>query len=228
MRLAAAWFMACLAALPLQAAQAQADDARGWLERMSEALASRNYDGLFTHTTPGQTESMRIVHRVEKGRSLERLVSLDGSGREVVRTREEVHAYLPDRKVVLVEPRGDDGSLLKALPTPGPRLDKYYDLAVRKGHKILGRDIVVIDVRPKDGYRYGYRLWLDEETAMPVRSVVGDGAGRQIEQILFTRLELKEKIPARDIEPTVDATGFQWIRTGRKLAAMPQVPANGW
>jgi sigma-E factor negative regulatory protein RseB len=229
MRRAAPWFATCLLGLSAPVALAQSDDARSWLERMSEALATLNYDGLFTHTTPGQAESMRIVHRVDRGRSLERLVSLDGSGREVVRTREEVHAYLPDRKVVLVEPRGDEGSLLKALPTPGPKLDKYYDLAVRKGSKILGRDIVVIDVRPKDGYRYGYRLWLDAETAMPLRSVVGDGAGRQVEQILFTRLEIRDRIPARDIEPTVDATGFQWVRTGRKLAAMPQLPANnGW
>jgi sigma-E factor negative regulatory protein RseB len=229
MRLTPALFAASLLVLPLQAARAQSDAAHDWLEKMSDALASRNYDGLFTHSTGDQTESMRIVHRVENGRSFERLVSLDGSGREIVRTREEVHAYLPDRKVVLVEPRGDDGSLLKALPTPGPKLDRYYDLAVRKGNKILGRDIVVIDVRPKDGYRYGYRLWLDAETAMPVRSVVGDGAGRQIEQILFTRLELKDRIPAKDIEPTVDATGFHWVRTGRKLVAMPQLPANnGW
>ena len=228
MRLAAAWFVAGVLALPLQAVHAQSDDAREWLERMSQALAERNYEGLFTHSTPGRTESMRIVHRADKGRSLERLVSLDGSGREVVRTREEVHAYLPDRKVVLVEPRGDDGSLLKALPTPGPKLDKYYDLAVGKGQKLLGRDIVVIDVRPKDAYRYGYRLWLDEQTAMPVRSVVFDGGGRQVEKILFTHLELKEKIPEKEIEASVDATGFQWVRTGRKLAAMPQLPANAW
>ena len=230
MRRAATSFAACLLVLVAHAAQARSEEARDWLERMSDALASRNYDGLFTHSTSGQTESMRIVHRVERGRSLERLVSLDGSGREVVRTREEVHAYLPDRKVVLVEPRGDEGSRLKSLPTPGPKLDTYYDLAVRKGHKILGRDIIVIDVRPKDTYRYGYRLWLDEKTAMPLRSVVGDGAGRQVEQILFTRLEIPDRIPSRDIEPTVDATGFQWIRTGRRLAAMPALPAtnNGW
>ncbi len=133
--------VACLLALAVPAAQAQPDDARDWLERMSEALATRNYDGLFTHSTASQTESMRIVHRVEKGRSLERLVSLDGSGREIVRTHEEVHAYLPDRRVVLVEPRSDDGSLLKALPTPGPKLDALYDLSVRKGTKLLGRDI---------------------------------------------------------------------------------------
>ena len=51
----AAWWFASLLALPLQAAVAQSDEARGWLERMSEALASRNYDGLFTHSTAGQT-----------------------------------------------------------------------------------------------------------------------------------------------------------------------------
>jgi len=223
---AAAWFVAGLLIAAPASAQEPAQDARAWLERMSEALATRNYDGLFTHSTPGQAESMRIVHRVEKGRSYERLVSLDGSGREVVRTRDEVHAYLPDRKVVLVEPRRDDGSLLSALPTPGPTLDNYYDLSWRQGKKLLGRDIVIIDVRPKDRYRYGYRLWLDEETAMPVRSVVGDEAGRQIEQILFTRLEMKDRISAKDVEPTVDANGFQWVRTDRKLAAMPQLPAN--
>lgn len=230
----AGWMLALAAVAGAQAAPAETPaagepgDARVWLERMSEALATRNYDGLFTHTTGNRTESMRIVHRSDRGRSLERLVSLDGSGREIVRTREEVHAYLPDRKVVLVEPRGDDGSLLKALPTPGPRLDTYYELSARKGNRILGRNVIVIDVRPRDAYRYGYRLWLDEETAMPLRSVVADGAGRPVEQILFTRLELKDKIPARDIESTVDATGFQWVRTGRKVAAMPQLPANGW
>ncbi|HEX5649575.1 MAG TPA: sigma-E factor regulatory protein RseB domain-containing protein, partial [Steroidobacteraceae bacterium] len=88
MRAGAAWLVAGVLALPLQAAHAQADEARDWLERMSQALAERNYEGLFTHSTPGRTESMRIVHRAEQGRSLERLVSLDGSGREVVRTRE--------------------------------------------------------------------------------------------------------------------------------------------
>ena len=69
---------------------------------------------------------------------------------------------------MIVEPRGDDGSLLKSLPTPGPALDRNYELAVGpKGSRLLGREVRVIDVRPRDIYRYGYRLWLDEETAMP-------------------------------------------------------------
>jgi sigma-E factor negative regulatory protein RseB len=221
------WVVAAVLAVAARSASASPEEAKQWLERMTEALATKNYVGLLTHSTPSQSESMRIVHRVEDGASLERLVSLDGSGREIIRTRHEVHAYLPDRRVVLVEPRSDDGSLLKALPSPGARLDAFYDLDVRKGNKLLGRDVQVVDIKSRDRYRYGYRLWLDEKTAMPLRSLVSDGNGRPVEQISFTSLELLKHIPDKDVEPSVDATGFQWIRTGRRLAALPPPPVTG-
>jgi sigma-E factor negative regulatory protein RseB len=227
MKRAGVWLAAAVLVAAAQTASAEPGDARHWLERMTEALATRNYDGLFTHTTATQSETMRIVHRVDKDGNLERLVSLDGSGREIIRTREEVHAYLPDRRVVLVESRTDDGSLLGALPTAGDRLEAFYDLAVRKGKKLLGRDVQIVDIRPRDSYRYGYRLWLDEETAMPLRSVVGDEEGRPVEQIVFTRLEIRDSIPDKEIEPSVDASGFQWIRTARKTARLPP-PVAGW
>ena len=225
MRTGAAIVLAALG-LASQAAHAAADDARHWIERMSEALASRNYVGLFTHTTSRQSETMRIVHRVEDGRSVERLVSLDGSGREIVRTAEEVHFYMPDRRVVLVERRTDAGSLLKALPAPGAKLDALYTLELRKGHRLLGRDVQVVDVRPRDAYRYGYRLWLDEASAMPLRSEVLNGAARTVESIHFTRLDLGKAVDPRALQPGVDATGFQWVRTGRR--AEPRVAGAGW
>ncbi len=205
-----------LVAIATPQAHAGAQNATAWLERMTDALATLNYDGLFTHTAGQQSETMRIVHRVEDGRSMERLVSLDGSGREIVRTAEEVHFYMPDRRVVLVEQRSDEGSLLRALPAPGPKLDELYTLDVRKGSKLLGRDVKVLDILPRDVYRYGYRLWLDEETAMPLRSEVVNGEGRAVEAMHFTRLEVRERIAARELEPAVDATGFQWVRAGRR------------
>jgi sigma-E factor negative regulatory protein RseB len=205
---------------------AAAPNAAQWLERMTEALATLNYDGLFTHTAGQQSETMRIVHRVEGGRSMERLVSLDGSGREIVRTAEEVHFYMPDRRVVLVEPRGDEGSLLRALPAPGPELDELYTLAVRKGSKLLGRDVRVLDILPRDVYRYGYRLWLDEETAMPLRSEVVNGEGRAVEAMHFTQLEVRDRIAARELEPAVDATGYQWVRTRKRGEQQPA--SVGW
>jgi sigma-E factor negative regulatory protein RseB len=217
--------VAGLVALVVPAAEA-APAARDWLERMAHSLASLHYDGLFIHTAGTQSESMRIVHRTEDGRSVERLVSLDGSGREIVRTREEVHIYLPDRRVVLVEPRSDDGALLKALPSPGPRLDALYTLEIRQGHRMLGRDVRVVEVRPRDAYRYGYRLWLDEDTAMPLRSEVLDGESRTVESIHFTRLEVGNAVRRSALEPEVDTAGFQWVRPGARPAS--RVASAGW
>ena len=45
-----------------------ADDPRAWLEKMNQALATRNYDGTFFHLSEGRVETMRIVHRVKAGR----------------------------------------------------------------------------------------------------------------------------------------------------------------
>ena len=209
------------------AAHATPEEARAWLARMSEALATREYDGLFTHSNRRQSESMRIVHRVEGGYSVERLVSLDGSGREIVRTPREVHAYLPDRRVVLVEPRTDEGSLLKALPTPGAKLDTQYLLEMRSGYRLLGRDVRVVEIRPRDAYRYGYRLWLDEKTAMPLRSEVCDQAGQPVERIQFTKLDMHTNMPAHETEPSVDASGFRWVRSTRSVAER-RVASAGW
>ena len=208
-------------------AVASPEEARELLQRMTEALATRNYDGLFTHSTTRQSDVMRIVHRIENGHSVERLVSLDGSGREIVRTSEQVHCYLPDRRVVLVEPRSDRGSLLSALPAPIALADAVYGMGVSGGHKLLGQPVRIVEVLPRDNYRYGYRIWIAEETAMPLRSAVVDGRGRLIEQVLFTRLDLPESIPASETEPSVDTTGFHWVHGGRPGTLRLSMPA-GW
>jgi len=157
---------------------------------------------------------------VGKGMSTERLVSLDGSGREIVRTAEEVHVYLPDRRVVLVEPRSDGGLLLEVLPEPGPELDARYVMQLRDdGHKLIGRAVRVLDIMPRDAFRYGYRMWLDEKTAMPLRTMVVDGAGRPVELINFTQLEMPRHIDAHETEASIDASGFQWVRNVRRPPA---------
>ena len=82
-----------------------------WLERMNHALTTRNYDGTFSHWHGGHVEMLRIIHRVQDGNVSERLVSLDGSGREFIRTGVNLACYLPDRRTVLVEQRPPQESL---------------------------------------------------------------------------------------------------------------------
>lgn len=223
------WPVSLLVAMLATASTAQAGDreARQWLERMSEALATRNYEGRFFHLRDSRSEAMRIYHRVDRGKVTERLVSLDGSGREIIRNQTEVICYLPDRRTVLVEKRTDDNTLLAAVPSYNEELEAHYNIERGPFTKALGRRTQVIMVQPRDQFRYGYRLWLDDETAMPLKSQLCDRNGNVIEQILFAELNFRDRIPADSLKPSVSGEGFRWIRQD----AQPQLAASqigGW
>jgi sigma-E factor negative regulatory protein RseB len=205
-------FGALLATVPRPASGA--DDPREWLERMNKALATRNYDGTFFHISGGRVETMRIVHRVRSGRVSERLQSLDGSGREFVRANGELTCYLPDQHTVLVEPRQDRGPFLGSLPQFDSTVNDFYRIEALPPTHILGRPTKVIAVNPKDQFRFGYRLWLDESTAMPLKTQLCDSRGQVIEQIFFARLDMPENIPDSDLAPTVHTEGMRWVRQG--------------
>jgi len=219
------WLIPCavvgalLVALPLRSFGA--DDPRDWLQKMNQALATRNYDGTFFHLSEGRVETMRIVHRVRAGRVTERLQSLDGSGREFVRNNDELTCYLPDQHTVLVEPRPEHGPFLGSLPQFGADVNEFYRIESLPATHILGRAARVIAVTPKDQYRFGYRLWLDEKTAMPLKTQLCDASGQVIEQIFFARLDMPESIPDSDLAPSVRTDGMRWVRQGPSQDSAP-------
>jgi|HigsolmetaAR204D_1030405.scaffolds.fasta_scaffold00056_58 sigma-E factor negative regulatory protein RseB len=195
------------------AALAHAGDrgAREWLERMSESMSTRNYEARFFRIRDSRSDGWRIIHRVDRGRATERLVSLDGSGREYIRNEAEVICYLPDQRKVLVEKRAQESTLLSTVPVYSERLEANYSIELGGATKTLGRRTQLILVKPRDQFRYGYRLWLDEETAMPLKSQLVDRNGNIIEQILFAELHFRERISADALKPSVATDGFQWI-----------------
>ncbi len=217
----AGWFVPCALVGALMTSVPQlargSDDPREWLERMNKALATRNYDGTFFHISGGRVETMRIVHRVRSGRVTERLQSLDGSGREFVRANDELTCYLPDQHTVLVEPRQDRGPFLGSLPQFDSSVGDFYRIEALPATHILGRPVRGIAVNPKDQFRFGYRLWLDEKTAMPLKTQLCDSRGQVIEQIFFARLDMPDNIPDSDLAPTVRTDGMRWVRQGPSL-----------
>jgi sigma-E factor negative regulatory protein RseB len=219
------WLIACVLVVPAHAS----DDAREWLERMSRALANQNYDGRFVHVSGSRTEVMRIVHRVDKGKVGERLVALDGSGREVIRNEAEVVFYLPDKRTVLIEKRTDNRSLLSAVPSYSKDLGEHYSLEkVGKLDRSMGRKTQTVVVKPRDQYRYGYKLVLDQETAMPLRSQVFDRDGRLVEQIVFSELNLRDRIPASELKPSVSTENYRVLRQDQESPRLAGTTSVGW
>ncbi|MBA3564431.1 MAG: MucB/RseB C-terminal domain-containing protein [Gammaproteobacteria bacterium] len=214
--------------LSLALARASEEDARAWLERMAQAMEQLSYQGVFVHMHDGRAETLQVVHRNEDGKIAERLMSLDGVGREIISTHNEVQCILPDKRAVLVEPRKDLNPLLTAVPTYSQKLDRYYRFRMLDTARVAGRAAQQIAVTPRDGYRYGYMLWLDKATAMPLKSQLRDEDDNIVEQILFASFTLRDDIPNSALEPAIDTGGFTWYRSEAKPHVARQNDTTLW
>ncbi len=202
------WIVLALAV----AGVASADEPQKWLVRMNQALSTLNYDGVFSHWQDGQVETMRIIHRMQNGVVTERLMSLDGSGRELIRTGATLVSYLPDERKVLVVQEPSPSLLLGALPKFDASSSQFYTIRAARRTRLIGRKTRLIVVTPRDEYRYGYRLWIDQATGMPLKTQLCDRRGRVIEQVVFASIATPDQIPDSDFKPDIATDGFQWVR----------------
>ncbi|HVP34444.1 MAG TPA: MucB/RseB C-terminal domain-containing protein [Steroidobacteraceae bacterium] len=198
-----------------------------WLERMNTALTTGSYEGTFSHWHGGTVEMLRIVHRLQDGQVAERLVSLDGSGREFIRTGSSLACYLPDRRTVLVEQRSAQESLV-GFPAINAQTATFYDIREVARMRLNRRATHVIAVAPRDEFRYGYRLWIDDSTAMPLKTQLCDTDGRVVEQLVFADLRMAAHIPDSEFQPEVSTAGFQWLRNEATQPAPAPAAATIW
>jgi sigma-E factor negative regulatory protein RseB len=202
------------------------DDARGWLDRMGYALEHLNYEGTLVQLHGTDAAVMRVVHRVENGVPTERITAMDEVGREIIRRGDDVTCILPDHREVLIEKgaAGSEGSSpLREQFSGDVQFDgRFYRLAIASGGRLLGRDTRVVTVRPTDSFRYGYSLWLDSATAMPLKVQVSGDDGVVVEQLLFSDISLPERIPESAVRPSVPIDSFTRQRSPRSA---PRAPA---
>src|SRR5690606_15680955 len=204
-----AWAGLSCAFLALMMVDANAQDAREWLARMNRAVEELNYEGTFVHVRGNYSETLHIIHRNHNGRISERLVSRDGPGREFIREEDVVKVILPEQRLVVIESRQEEGRLASALPNYCAELEPHYEFTLGRGTRVANRPVNVVSIKPKDEFRYGYTLYLDRETAMPLKSLLLNERGEIIEQIVFTQIQISDFIPASALHPAIDTECFQ-------------------
>lgn len=207
---------------------AVADDTRGLLERMGRALATRNYQGTFVHEHDGQSETLKIVHRVSGADVAERIVSLDGSRREVIRRDGELTAYFPEQRVAMVQSGPKEGLLLNDLLRLDTAAAQMYRLSEESPARVSGRMARIIAVEPQDDMRYGYRVWIDEASAMPLKTQLRTSVGRVVEQLVFTELTLPAHIDDAALQPAVAARDYRWLRHATTTASVNEGSDTTW
>ena len=190
-----------------------------WLERMNKALTTQNYVGVFTHVHGGRVETLRIIHRV-RGRDVsERLLSLDGSGREFIREGNELICYFPDRRRSWSSAARPTVRCSAPCPPSTKAIRWSMKSAAANASACSAATTRVVALHPRDEYRYGYRLWIDEKTSMPLKTQLCNQSGEVIEQIVFSSIDLPERIPDSMFKPQVDASNYRWLRAERQVAS---------
>lgn len=194
----------CFCCTGLFAQSVWADEVASWFERMVQAAHQLNYTGTFVYQQGNTLQTMHIVHAVDKDGEHERLVSLSGPAREVIREHDKVTCILPKEGPMVVEHAGPPRPFPRIPPDNLDKLRRYYDIRVLGSERIAGMKARKISIVPRDEYRYGQNIWLAEDNGLLLRTEVVNEKGHMVEQVMFTSLELKDKIPPAMLESQTD------------------------
>jgi sigma-E factor negative regulatory protein RseB len=190
-----------------------------WLDRMSAAVSTIDYEGTVIRRQNGEAQALKVVHKVVDGVVNEKVITQEGNGLEIIRIGNEVHCILPDKKSVLIEQWNDRSTLFSTLPSSEVTFGSEYDLSLVREERVAGRPAVLLAIRPHDSFRFGHRVWLDRETAFPLRTELVDGDGQLIEQFKFADINLESEVSERSLEPSIDLKNFTWYTDSVRVEA---------
>ncbi len=203
--------------------------AREWLERMSKAARSLNYSGTFVYQHQGRLEAMQVVHAMDDAGEQERLFSLTGPKREVLRDNQVVTCILGDQQSVVVNRSRPRTPFPVSFPRELMELEKHYSFEVGGEDRVAGLACRVVEVKPRDDYRYGRRLCVHEDSHLLLRSELTSAGEQVIEQVMFTSVEFPEEIPRQALLPDLNGADFTWKRQPEQQPARTaEMAATRW
>ncbi|MFT5132708.1 MAG: sigma-E factor negative regulatory protein RseB [Gammaproteobacteria bacterium] len=204
------------ASIAISADNLPGQSAHTLINKMSSAVRNLNYDGVFIYQRGGQMNTLRLIHRADNKGEIERLVSLTGSAREVIRDKESVTCYFPDDQAVVVEKSRPRELLSSQLPQSIEKLISNYHFSIIGEDRVAGKATWVVSIKPKDAYRYGYQFWIDQDNSFLLKSELRNRTGLLLEQIMFTQLDILESVPDEMLKPSISGSGYVWHNNSDK------------
>lgn len=224
---AAVWMPAWAQAVPAASeTTAPARDVRGWLMRIHDAARQRNFQGTFVVSSGGAVSSSRIAHFCTGGNQIERIDSLDGQPRHVFRQNDVVQTVWPASRVAIVEKSQSLMAFPALLQSGDDHIADFYDLRAEGSARVAGHDANVLVVLPKDGLRYGYRLWSERTTGLLLRAEVLGEHSEVLETSAFSEVSIGVR-PQPDLVLQA-MKKLDGLRVLRPVLAPTSLEAEGW
>ena len=206
--------------------QAQAREVRAWLLRIHEAASHRNFQGTFVVSGGGAVSSARISHFCQGPNQFERSEALDGQARQVYRHNDIVTTLWPATKVAMVEQRDLLAQFPALLQAGDDHIAEFYDVSPQGAERVAGREANVLMVKPRDAFRYGYRLWADQGSGLLLRADVIGERSEVLESSAFSDVAIDVKPqPESVLQPMRKLDGYRVVRP---VLTPTRLEAEGW
>lgn len=197
-----------------------------WLMRMHEASRRRAYVGTFVVSAGGSMSSARIWHVCEGDQQMERVESLTGAPRSTFRRNDEVVTFLPETRVAVVEKRESLGLFPNLLQSIDASIAQFYQVKVIGAERVAGFDADMVQLRPEDNLRFGYRVWTEKKSGLVVKLQTLAENGQVLEQAAFFELQLDAPVSMAKLNQMMGNTeGYQ---VARPEMVKTTAAAEGW
>ncbi|MEP6996608.1 MAG: MucB/RseB C-terminal domain-containing protein [Betaproteobacteria bacterium] len=206
---------------------AWAQDAADWLQRAANAARQLNYVGTIVYQHGGRIEMSRLYHLQDAHGESEKLSNLDGPAREIIRNDEQVRCYYPDAKVIRVESRSMHNAFPSLLPQQLATLATYYQFRKAEIARIAGLETQAYVFEPKDGSRYGHKLWADIATGLLLKARLLNERNEPVEQFAFSDIQIGVRLDRDATKPTFATVPADWqVRESPAADIAPR--ETGW
>ena len=201
-------------------------EAVNWLRKIYTATDRLSYTGTFVYQHGEQVETSRLARIVDSTGVHERLETLDGTPREIIRVNEEVQCYIPSTMTIKVD-RQMETRPFRAMRADVGEITENYNVRKAETERIAGYDCQSIVLEPKDNLRYGHKLWADANTGMLVKARTLNEKGEVVEQFAFTELKIGGKIDRDKVKSRFAGKGRDW-RVEHSGIVETNLAPQGW
>lgn len=173
--------------------------AQSLLMTMAENTRKLTYSGTFVYSQGKMLETIKIFHAFDGAKQRERLVHLTGEPREIVRDGDKVLCLHPKHGLVGYDSSIPAGPFARDYLARLRTVNEPYTVSVTGKSRVAGREVVILSVKPRDQYRYGFHLALDESSNLLLQSLMVDGSNRVLERIEYTDITIGEPLDEKEL-----------------------------
>jgi sigma-E factor negative regulatory protein RseB len=213
-------------------------DAQAWLSQVRQASVRSNFQGTFVVSVGGSTNSARIVQYWQSGDTFQRIEPLDGQPRRVYRHNDQIQVQWPESKTVWMEQKAWSSSFPAYLVQPRsyaspsqsgrliPDFSPFYEVEWLGSDRVAGWEAWVVALKPRDPFRYGYRVWTEAQSGLLLRAELLSHQGEVLTSSGFSEVSLDVKPQAAVVLQGM--RGIEGFRVQRPRVLPAQLEQEGW